>query len=220
MIIAIDGPAGAGKSTISQRLAARLGYVRVDTGALYRAVGLAATWAGRSETDADLGAFVAGLDLRFAGDALLLDGQDVSEAIRAPEISRAASRYAAVPAVRAALLTLQRRVGAGQNAIFDGRDIGTVVFPEAPVKIFLTASVDARAHRRHAELQARGVADSLEAVRADIEARDRADTERAVSPLRKAQDAVEVDATALSPDAVVERCIEVVQAQASSQTAR
>lgn len=209
MIIAIDGPAGAGKSTISKQLARQMGFVRVDTGAIYRAVGLAAVRAGLTPEAADLGDFVAHLDLRFEGDALLLDDEDVSAAIRTPEISRAASQFAAVPAVRAALLTLQRRIGEGHDAIFDGRDIGTVVFPDAPAKFFLTASVAERARRRHAELVAAGVDQPYAEVEAEIVARDKADSERAVAPLRKADDAVEIDATSRTVDEVVALCLRI-----------
>jgi len=212
MIIAIDGPAGAGKSTVSLRLAKRLGFIRLDTGALYRVVGLACTRSAVAADAPNLGAFVSGLDIGFLDDRVLLDGDDVSEVIRSPEISVAASKYAARPAVRAALLELQRRIARRHDSVVDGRDIGTVVFPNAEVKIFLTADASARAQRRCAELHSRGIEAVYGDVLADIEARDRADTERAVAPLREAEDAIRVDATAMGIKAVVDRCVEIVSA--------
>ncbi len=212
MIVAIDGPAGAGKSTVTARLAEALGFVRLDTGALYRTVALAATRAGLEPDDPSLGGFVAGLDIVVRPDGILLGGEDVSLAIRTPEMSVASSRFAAVPCVRAGLLDLQRGLGRARDSVLDGRDIGTVVFPDAEAKIFLTASVRARAQRRLDELQGRGVDADLATVMAEIEARDRADSERAVAPLRKADDAVEIDTTCLDFDAVVEACRRVVEA--------
>ncbi len=214
MIIAMDGPAGAGKSTISQKLAASLGFVRLDTGALYRAVALAATRAGKSTTDTDLLAFASALPLRIDTDGKVFIGEeDVSLAIRAPEISNAASKFAAVPAVREALMDLQRRLGRSADSILDGRDIGTVVFPDADVKLFLTASVEVRAERRHLELLTRGVESDLESVKADIIARDYADEHREIAPLRKADDAILVDASHLNIDEVVAKCKEIVESK-------
>ncbi len=214
MIVAIDGPAGAGKSTISARLAESLGFVRLDTGALYRTVALAATRAGVETDDPALGDFVRDLAIEVRPDAILLDGEDVSQAIRTPAMSAASSRYAAVPAVRAGLLDLQRSLGRAQDTVLDGRDIGTVVFPDAEVKIFLTASAAARARRRWDELRARGEDADLSEVRAELDARDRADSERAVAPLKKAEDAVEVDTTGLDIEGVVAACRRVVDARA------
>jgi cytidylate kinase len=210
MIIAIDGPAGAGKSTISRRLAERIGCVRLDTGALYRVVALACTRDGLAPSEPDIGRFVAALAIRFDDDRVFLGAEDVSTVIRAPAISVAASRYAAVPSVRAALLELQRRIGRSQDSVVDGRDIGTVVFPNAEVKIFLTARPEARAERRCAELRARGVEADFETVLREIRARDKADTERATAPLKRARDATLVDATALGIEEVVDRCVEIV----------
>ncbi len=212
MIIAIDGPAGAGKSTVSLRLAERLGCVRLDTGALYRVVGLACTRAGIDPADATLGPFVTNLDISFDGDHIHLSGEDVSAVIRTPAMGTAASRYAAVPAVRGALLELQRRIARRSDSVVDGRDIGTVVFPDAEVKIFLTAAAEARAQRRCAELEARGMPAEFEAVLEEIRSRDRADTERAVAPLKQAADATLVDATSLGIEEVVQRCVEIVEA--------
>ena len=213
MIVAIDGPAGAGKSTVSRHLAARLGFTRIDTGALYRGVALAARRAGHTPTaSATLEPFVRALALRFDGDVLMLEEEDISTAIRAPEISRAASDFAAQPPVRAGLMELQRRLGRSTDTIMDGRDIGTVVFPDADVKIYLTASAAARAERRHRELLAAGHTASFEMVLAEIEARDHQDMNRAVAPLRQADDAVAVDATTLDLPEAVAACVAIVEA--------
>lgn len=212
MIVAIDGPAGAGKSTISKLLAEATGFTRLDTGALYRAVGLAATRAKIAVDDPGLGAFVEALSLQIDGDRLVLDGEDVSAAIRTPEAGTAASIYAAIPAVRDGLMGLQRRIGHAQDSILDGRDIGTVVFPDAEVKIFLTASAEERARRRHAELQGRGAASDFATVLAEIEARDHQDRSRAIAPLKQAADAHLVDATTLTIAEAVEACAGLIRA--------
>lgn len=201
--IAIDGPAGAGKSTIAKRLAAQLGYVYVDTGAIYRTVGLYACRKGVDKEDA---AGIAALlpeitvDLRYGpeGQQMLLNGENVSGEIRTPEIAAYASKVAAVPAVREFLLQMQRDLAARQNVIMDGRDIGTVVLPDAAVKIFLTASPEVRARRRWLELQEKGGSQSFEEILADVEARDAADRNRAIAPLRQAEDAILADTSSLS----------------------
>src|SRR3954471_11072939 len=179
-IVAIDGPAGAGKSTVARQLARRLGFSMIDTGAIYRSVALAAQRRGISWGD-DEGLremLAVGLGLEFEGDRVLLRGEDVSDAIRAPEISRGASVVSARPVVRTALLQLQRDLGraASRGAVLEGRDIGTVVFPDAEVKFFLTASDEARAGRRHAGLIDRGLAVPLSEVLADQRRRDRDDS--------------------------------------------
>ena len=196
--VAIDGPSGAGKSSMARRLAADLGYTYVDTGALYRAIGL---YARRAEADTKNADAVAALlpqiklDIRLQGGAqhILLNGEDVTEAVRAEDIGMAASEVSAYPAVRAFLLDTQRDLAASRDVLMDGRDIGTVVLPNATVKIYLTASADARARRRLAELLEKGKQTDYETVLADIEQRDYQDTHRAVAPLRQAEDAILVD---------------------------
>ena len=196
--VAIDGPSGAGKSSLAKRLAADLGFVYVDTGAMYRAIGLYAVRQGADLHDA---AAVAALlpqirlDIRLEGGAqhVYLNGEDVSAAIRAEEIGMAASAVSAHGPVRAFLLETQRGLAAGQNVLMDGRDIGTVVLPNATVKIFLTASAEARARRRCKELQEKGQPADYATVLADIRQRDEQDTHRAIAPLRQAADAIRID---------------------------
>lgn len=200
--IAIDGPSGAGKSSLAKRLAAELGYVYVDTGAMYRAIGLYTLRAGQNTKDA---AAVAALlpdihlDIRPGQGAqqILLNGKDVTETVRQEQVGMAASDVSAHPAVRAFLLETQRALAARSNVLMDGRDIGTVVLPDATVKIFLTATPEARAQRRLAELQAKGQAADYATVLADIRLRDDQDTHRAVAPLRQAADAVLLDTSAI-----------------------
>ena len=212
-IVAIDGPAGAGKSTVARQLARRLGFTIIDTGAIYRSVALAAQRAGIAwEDDTGLSRLLdAGLGLTFQGERVLLRGEDVTEAIRTPEISRGASVVSARPVVRQKLLQLQRDLGraAPRGAVLEGRDIGTVVFPDADVKFFLTASDEARAQRRHAELNEKGLSVPLPEVLSDQRRRDKDDTERAIAPLRAAADAVVVDTTGFDLEQVVERCFRV-----------
>lgn len=220
-VVAIDGPAGAGKSTAARQLAERLGYLLVDTGALYRGVALAAFERGVDWDDADaLGALIDTLALVFERDAqgglkLTMDGLDRSGDIRAPHISTGASRVSRHPPVRRALLGLQRRLGAAGGVVLEGRDIGTVVFPDAEVKIFLTASDEARARRRHAELLRAGHEADLERVLDDIRERDRLDSERALAPLRAADDAVTVDTSDTPLEDVLERLETLVKSRMS-----
>jgi cytidylate kinase len=225
VVVAIDGPAGAGKTTVSQRVAEALGFTLVDTGALYRAVALAARERGLSWEDGASVTLVAEElasqgALRFVRDAsgrqrLLLSERDISEEIRAPEISQGASRVSAFPGVRAALLELQRRAGQGGGVVLEGRDIGTVVFPGAEAKFFLTARVEVRARRRHAELEAKGTATPLEAVEREVVERDHRDSSRPVAPLRQAPDAILVDSSSLSIDEVVASIVRQVRAIAA-----
>jgi cytidylate kinase len=208
-IVAIDGPAGAGKSTVARRLAARLGYLYLDTGAMYRAVALAAGRAGVALDDADgLAALAASLRLEFIPDAerprLLLNEEDVSEAIRTPDISSASSRVSCWRGVREAMVAQQRRLARKGGVVMEGRDIGTVVFPNARVKIFLTASVAERARRRALELEKQGVGVDLDRVCCEVAERDRRDMEREISPLARAADAVEFLTDGLTADEVLE----------------
>jgi cytidylate kinase len=222
--VSIDGPAGAGKSTVARRLAARLGYAMVDTGAIYRAVALAASRRGIAfDDDPGLASLLPALTIAFEpparegdGPRVLLDGQDVSAEIRTPAISLGASAVSARPVVRGALLGLQRRLACDprqRGAVLEGRDIGTVVFPDADVKFFLTATPDERARRRHAELAAKGAAPALAEVLADQTRRDRDDTERAVAPLRPAPDAILVDTSGVSLDEVVGALAQTVRSR-------
>jgi cytidylate kinase len=221
-VVAIDGPAGAGKSTAARQLAERLGYLLVDTGALYRGVALVAFERGIDWDDADaLGALIDTLALAFERDVqggglkLIIDGLDRSGDIRAPHISTGASRVSRHPPVRRALLGLQRKLGAAGGVVLEGRDIGTVVFPDAEVKIFLTASDEARARRRHAELVRAGHEADLERVLDDIRERDRLDSERELSPLRAADDAVLVDTSDSPLDEVLDRLETLVKSRMS-----
>lgn len=200
--VAIDGPAGAGKSTLARRLAAELGYIYVDTGAMYRAIGLYALRAGKDPKDnAAVDALLPDIRLRLASiegeQHIYLNDEDVSGAIRTEQTGMAASAVGANPAVRAFLLELQRDMARTQDVLMDGRDIGTVVLPDASVKIFLTASPEARAERRWKEYQAKGVDLSFEKVLSDVKQRDEQDMHRAAAPLRQAEDAVLLDTSAL-----------------------
>lgn len=204
--VAIDGPSGAGKSSLARRAAAHFGFIYVDTGAIYRCVGLAAYRAALDTRDAaQVETILPGLDIRMvyneAGEQrMFLGGEDVSADIRLPEISLCASNVSAHPAVRAYLLEMQRKMAREHDVIMDGRDIGTVVLPEAELKIFLTASAEARAQRRMLELQAKGIESSFDEVLRDIELRDYQDTHRAEAPLRQAEDAVLLDTTEIDFD--------------------
>jgi cytidylate kinase len=218
LIIAIDGPAAAGKSTAGKALAARLGYLYIDTGALYRAV----AWLAERDRLADAPAEAVARralasDIRLEGEParlrVLVDGRDVSAEIRTERMSDLSSRLSALPEVRAALLGLQRRLGAGGGVVMDGRDIGTVIFPGADAKFFVSASPEARARRRHEELLARGLPSDEARVRAELEERDRRDAGRDVAPLRAAPDAVAIDTTALTPAQVLDRMLEVVESR-------
>jgi cytidylate kinase len=211
LLITIDGPAGAGKTTVSRWLAGRLGYRYIDTGALYRGVAVAA----RRRTidpqdDVALGRLLEGLDLNFqpheSGQRLTADGEDITEAIRTPEISMLASTVSARPLVRAYLLKIQRELGRQKGAVFEGRDMGTVVFPGAEVKFFLSASESTRALRRFAEIQTKTGA-SLEEVERDMRRRDEQDRTRALAPLTPADDAIRIDSTDLTIEQVVEQML-------------
>jgi CMP/dCMP kinase len=227
--VAIDGPAGAGKSTVARGLAERLGFILVDTGALYRTVALAAVREGLAlDQEAEIGrvarSLVAGRKIVIERDAggsqqggsamrVYLGGEDVSTAIRAPEMSLAASRVSAIAEVRDALLQMQRQAGDNGSVVLEGRDIGTVVFPDAEVKFFLTASPDVRAERRHNELCSRGVQARYDDTLADVLRRDKADTERPIAPLRQADDAIVIDSSGKTAAEVIEEMCRVVEAR-------
>jgi cytidylate kinase len=220
-IVAIDGPAGAGKSTVAKGLAERLGFDLIDTGAIYRAVALLARHRGVAlDDDPGLTEIVAALPIRFRfeGDVnrVFLGDEDVSEAIRTPEVSRAASAVSARRVVREGLLGLQRRLGEGGGVVLEGRDVGTVVFPDAEVKVFLTATDDERARRRHEELREKGIAATFEETLQEVRARDHQDSTRAHAPLRKADDATEVVTDGVGVEEVIERLAALVRAQANA----
>lgn len=211
--IAIDGPAGAGKSSISKKVAKALGYIYIDTGAMYRTVGLKAVKSGIDTKDTvGVSSILSKLDIDIRHEGveqhIFLDGENVSDKIRTPEISMAASNVSAIPAVRVALVDLQRKLAENHDVVMDGRDIGSFVLPDAEVKIFLTASVEARAMRRYKELMEKGESVDFEAVKADMIIRDKQDTTRAVSPLVVADGATVIDTSELnfeeSVDAVIE----------------
>jgi len=208
-IIAIDGPSGAGKSTVSQELARRLGYLYLDTGAMYRAAALEARRQGIALDDIPaLTRMCADLQIRLKLEQgslrTLLGGEDVSEAIRTPEMSQGASAISARQPVRERLWQLQRELGREGGIVAEGRDIGTVVFPEAEYKFYLDATPEERARRRYEELRIKGLAVDYAATLREIQARDRNDQQRALAPLRPAKDAVIIDSTALSAEEVVE----------------
>jgi len=217
-IIAIDGPSGAGKSTLSKLLAERLGFTHIDTGAMYRCVALAAARAGiEADDQGRLARLCRDLEIHFertsAGQTVFLDGEDVSRAIRQPQISLLTSRVAAVPAVREALVALQRQLGAPGGVVLEGRDIGSVVFPDAEVKFYLSASAEERGRRRYEELRAAGQAVELSQTIAEVEARDASDSRREHSPLVQPEDALLIDSTGLSIDEVLEQMCALVQAR-------
>jgi CMP/dCMP kinase len=220
-VLTIDGPSGSGKGTVSRAAARALGWALLDSGALYRLVALAARQAAHSLDDGPaLARLAEDMDIRFGSrdsdeEIVWLDGKDVTGAIRTEEAGNDASKVASLPAVRAALLERQRRFAVPPGLVADGRDMGTVVFPEAEVKIFLTASAAERAARRHKQLKEKGVAATLAALSLEIAERDQRDMNRAIAPLVPSADAVLLDTTGMSVDAVVGRVLEVARGRLS-----
>ncbi|MGQ0571840.1 MAG: (d)CMP kinase [Armatimonadota bacterium] len=215
-VVTIDGPTAAGKSTVARAVARRLGFQYVDTGAMYRSVAIAAIRQGRDLTDDDALAHLAStLMIKFreddAGTRVFVNGEDVTSSIRSPEVSNAASIVSTSPRVRSALVARQRALAAEGGAVMEGRDIGTVVFPDAEVKVFLNANLDARATRRHAELVARGVKIELDEVRHQDAERDRRDETRQHSPLRPAADAIILDTTTQTPEEITDAIVRLVR---------
>lgn len=214
--VAIDGPSGAGKSSISRRAAELFGFIYVDTGALYRTIGLAAFRKGYDTKDKSLILPMLpelDIEMKYNEDGeqrMYLDGEDVSLDIRLPEISMCASNVSAMPEVRSFLMDLQRGMAEKYNVIMDGRDIGTVILPNADVKIFLTASLEARAYRRYLQLKEKGMEESIEDVRIDMMKRDEQDTNRAAAPLKAADDAVILDSSELAIQETLARVAAII----------
>ena len=222
LIIAIDGPVGSGKSTLARRMAELMGYVYVDTGAMYRALALKALRYGLSLDATDQLVALARethIDLRAQDSTqrVFLDGEDVTAAIRTPEVSQGASKVAVIPGVRQVLVAEQRRAGEQRAVVMEGRDIGSVVFPDAGLKIFLTASPEVRAERRWREHQQKGEAIDLARTLQEIRERDQRDRERSTSPLVRAPDAVVVDSTAMEPEEVARLVVMLAKGQSAGK---
>jgi cytidylate kinase len=216
-IIAIDGPVGAGKSVAARELARALGFSYLNTGAMYRAVAIAAREAGVNADDANVEARLAPvlekIKIKFDGEKISLNGRDVTARISEPEVGDLASRFSAIPSVRARMRDLQRAAGADGGVVMEGRDIGTAIFPDAEFKFFLVADMKVRAHRRFEELKKKGATTSEHDVLEQLIERDRRDSGRELAPLRRAEDAIEIDSTSLSVEAVVATMKEKINAR-------
>lgn len=218
IVVAIDGPAGAGKSTIAKLAAERLGYAYIDTGAMYRSVAWRFLQTGQPFDEAFISQLANTMVIQFRPEArvnrVFVDGQEVTDAIRSAEVTANVSRVAAIGAVREAMVEQQRRMGDAGGVLMDGRDIGTVVFPNAQLKIFLTASVEERAQRRYKELLAKGEQVDLVQLQQDIADRDKQDSERAIAPLRQAEDALLFDTSHMNIEQVTEKILQLVEERA------
>jgi cytidylate kinase len=217
VVVAIDGPAGAGKSTIARRVAERLGFTYIDTGAMYRAVAL---WGIRQNVGSDdmhrMEQLALAAEIELAPGRIRLNGEDVSEAIRTPDVSNGASRIAVIPGVRRAMVAKQREIGQRTSVVMEGRDIGTVVFPQAEVKIYLDANPDERVRRRLKEQQQKGETVSADSVAAQMKERDQRDSTRADAPLSQAPDAVFLDSTGLTIEEVEEAVLKIVRTRVTN----
>ncbi len=215
IIIAIDGPAGSGKSTTAREVARKLGYIYIDTGAMYRAAALAFKRMNLDFNDEDFTKLMNLISIEMKqgenGQRTFLNGEDVSDEIRTPEITKLVSPVSANKIVREKLVEMQRRLGAGGGIVMDGRDIGTVVFPEADLKIFMVASPEARARRRTLEMREKGIEADEEQIKRDLIARDKYDSSREISPLRKADDAVEIDTSELTIEQQTEKVLQLAR---------
>ena len=218
IVVAIDGPAGAGKSTIAKLVAEKLGYAYIDTGAMYRSVAWKFLQTGKAFNEDFISGLSQTMVIEFRPEAkvnrVFVDGVEVTDAIRSTEVTAIVSKVAAIGAVREAMVDQQRRMGESGGVLMDGRDIGTVVFPNAQLKIFLTASVEERAMRRYKELVAKGKQVDLEQLQKDIASRDKQDSERAISPLRQAEDALLLDTSDMDINQVTEKIMQLVQEKA------
>lgn len=218
IVVAIDGPAGAGKSTIAKLAAERLGYAYIDTGAMYRSVAWRFLQTGQPFDEAFISQLANTMVIQFRPEArvnrVFVDGQEVTDVIRSAEVTANVSRVAAIGAVREAMVEQQRRMGDAGGVLMDGRDIGTVVFPNAQLKIFLTASVEERAQRRYKELLAKGEQVDLVQLQQDIADRDKQDSERAIAPLRQADDALLLDTSHMNIEQVTEKIMQLVEERA------